>query len=959
MAFNQGNNNSTAKPTFGFAQNPGGFSFGSSTNAASPSFGGAMQNNNSILRFGSASQNTTSLTFGASQTTAATSPFATAITTSAGTSPFAAAQAPSTFSGFGGLGFGGLSQTASTRPSFGGINTSATSAPASTGLSFGFGGLSQQTSSAKPLFGGSANTATTSTSAPTGLSFGFGGQANSTKPLFGGTATTTSTSASPGFGFAFGALSQANSTKPSFGGFGSATAPTAPATAINSTRLSFGGFGSTTPATTATAPATTVTAPATTVTTPATTVTTNTSAPTGFGGFAGFSQAASTKSPLGGAVTAPNSTNSTGLGFGFGALSQTASTKPFNFFARSATSQSTTSSSGSLNIPQPKLSFPSKPATTTPVASSATTASTSTTAPLATTSTSATTSLLTKPPISATTSTTASGSTMTGLTAPTVPNWLKTASIEDIMNKWNKDLDVCEKAFHSQAKEIGEMDRKVIDNIGKVNDIANQVESIKSIQQVIRSDLDNIVGQAEHLEKIVEQYETKYANITAETAVDKTREKSYKLVESMNEELDKMGQTLATIITEVNRNMSTSNGAALSEEADDTTQNEEEDALDEVVKILNAHLTSLQWIDQTATKLSEQFKATKYALRDAQGNGNESAWSQIKDYRLKRTAALALVACIAFLYVSPTSSEASDLVKAHMGTLVAIDKERKRLLVTYPSEPVLSEAALEVLSEENSELEILRELDGAFQSGGIMEAGCQGELVARLLLLSAWRRLICCERKRTGQKVSFLIRRPVLDFLDELIANFPRENCSQLDGADLAIPVIRESNNGLGALIFQIKNYSSVKQNRFEETHAVKVLLSPEVMFADDCYADIEKNYLGIFVHLGSAYEDESGTAVSNYDNRKLFEECDSGNRLTIHGLNAFKLDDNHQSIFKNLLRAWNDPGRLCHTDIEKNCMYQLLPCVYPKKRSLDEGTAAETSKRTRTTRQSKRGSQK
>jgi len=84
-----------------------------------------------------------------------------------------------------------------------------------------------------------------------------------------------------------------------------------------------------------------------------------------------------------------------------------------------------------------------------------------------------------------------------------------------------------------------------------------------------------------------------------------------------------------------------------------------------------------------------------------------------------------------------------------MGTLVAIDKEQKRLLVTYPSEPVLSEAALEVLSEGNSELEILRQLDGAFQSGGILEAGCQGELVARLLLLSAWHHLICCERKQT------------------------------------------------------------------------------------------------------------------------------------------------------------------------------------------------------------------
>jgi len=90
--------------------------------------------------------------------------------------------------------------------------------------------------------------------------------------------------------------------------------------------------------------------------------------------------------------------------------------------------------------------------------------------------------------------------------------------------------------------------------------------------------------------------------------------------------------------------------------------------------------------------------------------------------------------------------------------------------------------------------------------------------------------------------VSFSICQPVLNFLDELIVNFPREKCSQLEGfkigfshfisltyepdmetckgiwsrrgaivfkhnqkgADLAIPIIRESDKGLGALIFQV-----------------------------------------------------------------------------------------------------------------------------------------------------------
>ena len=62
----------------------------------------------------------------------------------------------------------------------------------------------------------------------------------------------------------------------------------------------------------------------------------------------------------------------------------------------------------------------------------------------------------------------------------------------------------------------------------------------------------------------------------------------------MNEDLDKMGQTLATIITEVNRNMSTtSNGVALVDETDTSTQNEEEDAVRDFCqfdRLVNSHL---------------------------------------------------------------------------------------------------------------------------------------------------------------------------------------------------------------------------------------------------------------------------------------------------------------------------------------------------------------------------------
>ena len=119
-------------------------------------------------------------------------------------------------------------------------------------------------------------------------------------------------------------------------------------------------------------------------------------------------------------------------------------------------------------------------------------------------------------------------------------------------------------------------------------------------------------------------------------------------------------------------------------------------------------------------------------------------------------AALAVLASIAGLYVSPISSVAPNLVKSHMATLIGLDESHQRHLITYPSEPLLSEAGLEVFSEDNAESDILKELDSAARFGGISNAGNQGELVVRILFVSAWSSLVCSERKKSLVSVKLL-----------------------------------------------------------------------------------------------------------------------------------------------------------------------------------------------------------
>ncbi|CAG8588377.1 1150_t:CDS:2, partial [Paraglomus brasilianum] len=100
------------------------------------------------------------------------------------------------------------------------------------------------------------------------------------------------------------------------------------------------------------------------------------------------------------------------------------------------------------------------------------------------------------------------------------------------------------------------------------------------------------------------------------------------------------------------------------------------------------------WLGYGSTKLPEtKFAEIVTLAKFKLLGGIASRWVDIKkNEQLARLAALAVLASIAGLYVSPISSVAPNLVKSHMATLIGLDESHQRHLITYPSEPLLSEA---------------------------------------------------------------------------------------------------------------------------------------------------------------------------------------------------------------------------------------------------------------------------
>jgi len=94
-------------------------------------------------------------------------------------------------------------------------------------------------------------------------------------------------------------------------------------------------------------------------------------------------------------------------------------------------------------------------------------------------------------------------------------------------------------------------------------------------------------------------------------------------------------------------------------------------------------------------------------------------------------------------------SVASDLMSSYMATGVYIGKDRLRMVVHYPSEPVLSEAACRLIYQLNKEgskfgmdspamlSQVLANFSSSWASG-IIHAGDAGELLARILLSVAY-----------------------------------------------------------------------------------------------------------------------------------------------------------------------------------------------------------------------------
>ncbi|XP_071774031.1 nucleoporin 62 like isoform X2 [Centroberyx gerrardi] len=517
----------------------------------------------------------------------------------------------------------------------------ATSAPAAAGGGFSFGtpnpaqAMTTQAmttqASTNPAGGFSFGTPAKSTAAPGGFSFGtptssfnLGAAPQPTVPagltlgstaapapgsgftLGGSLSTQTTAAVQPaGGGFSFGTVPQAQpqiqaqiqptvaaTTAPppaaavpptgslSLGGFSFGAAKVQVTTAAASTAAPGGGFsfGSPAPSTLSLAPQPTAA---------------STAAPTAVqgGGFAFGIKPSSTPAPptmgpstqaapavvpslFAAPITTAAAPTATVTGFALGATPASLAT---------VAPATTTAAAGGLSFMLKPLGAP---ATTSVPASAAA-------ATIAAATTGAVTgfSLGLKPVSTASTAATASVSATITTTAPPVMSY---AQLEGLINKWSLELEDQERHFLQQATQVNAWDRMLVENGEKITSLHKEMEKVKLDQRRLNQELDFILSQQKELEDLLspleESVKEQSGTIYMQNA-DEERERTYKLAENVDAQLKRMSQDLKEIIEHLN----TSSGPA------DTS-----DPLQQICKILNAHMDSLQWIDQNSVLLQRR-----------------------------------------------------------------------------------------------------------------------------------------------------------------------------------------------------------------------------------------------------------------------------------------------------------------------------------------------------------------
>lgn len=214
---------------------------------------------------------------------------------------------------------------------------------------------------------------------------------------------------------------------------------------------------------------------------------------------------------------------------------------------------------------------------------------------------------------------------------------LKNKTMEDIVTRWASDLSKYQKEFKEQATTVSTWDRCLVDNGEKIQKLYLDTFEAERASHEIERQLAAVESQQDELEAWLDRYESEVQDMFAKqlgpgeqlAGPDQERERTYKLAEKLTQQLDEKSRDLSKMVKEINDISGTLNKGA-----------KPEDPLSQIVRVLNGHLTQLQWIDANASSLQAKVTAAQKSSNNLgshyAGSDNGAAESFYRSYMGRR-----------------------------------------------------------------------------------------------------------------------------------------------------------------------------------------------------------------------------------------------------------------------------------------------------------------------------------
>lgn len=208
----------------------------------------------------------------------------------------------------------------------------------------------------------------------------------------------------------------------------------------------------------------------------------------------------------------------------------------------------------------------------------------------------------------------------------TVPSDIKDLSLDEVVNKWTEEVADLTVQFEKGAQMVSKWDRAIVSNEDKIRALHRDAQSLQIGHKELSDNMDVILSQQTELHKLLDalelDVERKIGSAISKPGPagsyggnskvqgDVEREAMHRLSIEVMEELDTMVLKIRDLVVELNKGSGISGG--------DRTG----DTVSQIISVLNAHLDSLQYLDETSSALQKRVtdvqRACEMATRESE-----------------------------------------------------------------------------------------------------------------------------------------------------------------------------------------------------------------------------------------------------------------------------------------------------------------------------------------------------